>query len=423
MTDPVGTVYLVDTHALIYQMFHAVAPMSAPDGRPTNALFGVTRDLLYLWTDVQPTYLACAFDLPGPTFRSDIAADYKAHRPPPPDDLAVQVPMIKQVVEAMNLPVLALPGYEADDVMATVAAAGSARGYEVTICASDKDCRQLIGDRVRMYNLRKRTTLDAKFLFDDWGVTPEQVVDFQTLVGDPVDNVPGVPGVGEKTAAKLLQQYGTLDNLLARVEEIKQPKLKANLKEAAASGRIETSRKLVRLDVNVPMALDWDAWKRRPWDSGRLAALFAEFGFRRFAEQARAAGKVIGARKNADLLAAAGLTPRQLDLFDAPPTEEVVRAAEEQAGEPDFAFGANAPPDAWQADYRLVDTPEKWADFVAELRQQPRIAFDLETTGLDALACDIVGFAFSWQERVGYYVPVRARRPTPSSISARSLPT
>src|SRR5580704_5236356 len=224
-----GSVYLIDAHALIYQMFHAIPHMNAPDGRPTNALFGVTRDLLWLHEEVKPEYLLCAFDLPGPTFRDEIYPEYKKNRPPAPVDLHPQVPLIHDVLTAMNLPILSAPGFEADDVMATVSKEAERRGLDVFICTSDKDCRQLIDDRIRIYSLRKREIFDRDSLNKVWGVKPEQVVDFQTLVGDSVDNVPGVPGVGEKTAAKLLQQYETLDNLVAHLDEIKQAKLKENL--------------------------------------------------------------------------------------------------------------------------------------------------------------------------------------------------
>jgi DNA polymerase I len=306
MTDTAGTMYLIDAHALIYQMFHAIPVMNAPDGRPTNAIFGVTRDLLWLHEEIKPDYLLCAFDLPGPTFRDAIYPEYKQHRPPPPPDLMPQVPFIKEVLEAMNLPILGTPGFEADDVMATVSRAAEQRGIDVFICTSDKDCRQLISDRIKLYNVRKREKMDRDGLLKVWGVAPEQVVDFQSLVGDSVDNVPGVPGVGEKTAAKLLQQYGTLDNVVTHVDEIKQAKLKENLKAAVASGELEKSRSLVRLDVHVPIEIDWDGWRLGAWDGQRLLELMHGFGFRRFADQVRATLKVKGAAKNAALLATIG---------------------------------------------------------------------------------------------------------------------
>lgn len=410
MADTPATLYLIDSHALIYQMFHAIPAMSAPDGRPVNAVFGVTRDLINIAEDIRPTYLLSTFDTPEPTFRNELCAEYKAHREPPPPDLCLQIPIVHAVLEAMNLPILALPGWEADDIMATVATAAAARGVEVTLCTSDKDCRQLIGDRVKMLNMRKKTVIDREALMADWGVTPEQVIDFQTLVGDSVDNIKGVPGVGEKTAAKLLQQYSTLDNLGKHLDEIKQPKLKENLKKFFSNGELEKCRKLVRLETNVPMKLDWEQWHRHPWDGPKLLALFEELGFRGFAARVRGSMKATGQAKNAELLAAIGVesaTPQaatsgmsQGDLFAGTPDDVT----------PDeFPFGVNAPAKTpeWVSDYKLIDSPEMWKDFLKQLKKQKRFAVDLETTGLDPLRSDIVGYAFSWEETKGWYVAVR----------------
>ena len=376
-----GSMYLIDAHALIYQMFHAIPAMNAPDGRPTNAVFGFTRDLLWLHQEVQPDYLCAAFDLPGPTFRDAIYPEYKQNRPPAPNDLIPQVAFIQDVMRAMNLPVLSVETFEADDVLATVARAGEARGLNVNICTSDKDVRQLLSDHIKVYNLRKREILDRDGLFKIWGVTPEQVVDFQTLVGDSVDNVPGVAGVGEKTAAKLLQQYGTLDNLVAHVDEIKQGKLKENLKAAIAAGDLEKSRSLVRLEVNVPLPIDWDAWKRREWDGPKLLDLMQGFGFRSFANQVRGFSKAPVAAKSS--------VP---DLFS--------QITDEPSPPPKV--------DGWKTDYKLVDTPAKWNDFLGLLKEQKRFAFDLETTGLDPMQDAIVGLAFSWKAEEGWYLPLKA---------------
>ena len=329
MPDSPATLYLIDSHALIYQMFHAIPAMSTPDGRPVNAVFGVTRDLINIAEDIRPTYLISTFDTPEPTFRNELYPEYKAHREPPPPDLCLQIPIVHAVLEAMNLPILAIPGWEADDIMATVATAAAARGIDVTLCTSDKDCRQLIGDRVTMLNMRKRAVMDRQALIADWGVAPEQVVDFQTLVGDSVDNIKGVPGVGAKTAAKLLQQYGTLDNLMAHVEEIKQPKLKENLRKTLASGDLELCGKLVRLETQVPMNLDWENWSRHPWDGPKLLAMFEELGFRGFASRVRGSLKATGQAKNAELLAAIGAAAPQAatsgmsqgDLFAGTPDD------------------------------------------------------------------------------------------------------
>jgi DNA polymerase-1 len=396
----------VDAHALVFQLFHAIPAMSSPDGRPTNAVFGFARDMIFLRDDQKPAYLLCAFDLPAPTFREKLYPDYKAHRPPPPDDLSSQVPLIKRVLEGMRIPVLGVPGYEADDVMATVAAAASRRGQDVYVCTSDKDCRQLIDGRVRLFNLRKRQPFAADELLADWGITPEQVVDYQTLVGDSVDNVPGVPGVGPKTAAKLLQQFGTLDKLVAGLDEAVKskavtPRIATAIRETAAGGKLELSRTLVRLDTAVPMGLDWDTWRlAAAVDAARLRDLFQELGLRSLLNRVKA-----GSAKPA----AVAVGGPDGDLFSGVTSEG--DAAEPAVGDyevGDFAFGANAPAEDWQADYKLVDTDKKLAGFLKTLKKLKRFTLDLETTGLDPLTSEIVGLAFSFLAGEAYYLPVRA---------------
>jgi DNA polymerase-1 len=418
--DSAGRVILVDAHSLVFQCFHAIQNMVGPDGRPVNALFGFTRDLFFMRDDLKPDYLLCAFDLPEPTFRSELYPDYKAHRPPPPDDLNTQVPRIQAVIAAMNLPVLTAVGFEADDVMATVAAAAEKRGLEVLMATSDKDCRQLITDRVRLFNLRKRTEYGKAELLADWGVAPEQVVDFQALVGDSVDNVPGVPGVGPKTAAKLLQQFGTLDNLLAHVDDLPKGKMKENI--VANVEKVKLSRKLVRLDTNVALAMDWDEWRVHDYDAAKLLPLFEEAGFRGFSNKMRQAlggqaadirgprEEVGGQRSAVRSQAAVAEGPRrggEGGLFgDASEPEDGVG----ENGADDFPFGANAPTAAanWCYDkYCLVDTPAKFDAFLKGLKKQKRFAIDLETTDLDPLKADLVGLAITWEEACAHYLPVR----------------
>jgi DNA polymerase-1 len=410
---PTGTLYVLDAHGMIFQMFHGVGSMSAPDGRPTNAVFGVTRALMDLY-DHGADYLIAAFDCAEPTFRCELFPEYKAHRPPPPDDLIVQEPMIEQVLEAMRIPKIGVPGYEADDVMATLAVEGAARGLNVFLCTSDKDCRQLLGDRVKILNLRKGDLLDTDGLMAAWGVRPDQVVDFQALVGDASDGVPGVPGVGPKTAAKWLQQYGTLDNLVAHADEIGGPKLQEALKKAVADGTLELSRKLVRLDTKVPLTFDWDGWRRRDWDGQRLLELFQEFGFRGFANKVRATLAAGGARRNAELLAAVGEGPESTAVAAAAPPQ----VHRPRPGQPslfdavagdgaDFAFGANVSSPDWKADYKTVDTKRAFDTFLKKLGKQRRFAFDIESTSLNPLEAEPVGYAFCWSEGEAYYLPVR----------------
>jgi DNA polymerase-1 len=400
-----GQLYLVDAHALIFQVFHAIPEMSSPVGLPVNALFGFTRDMLYLRYQVRPEFLVCAFDRGEPTFRTQLYPDYKANRGPVPDDLVPQFPLIQQLLEAMHIPVLSLDHFEADDVLATVAQAGAARGLDVFICTNDKDCRQLIDDRIRLYNLRKHQVFDRDTLRQEWDIAPEQVIDFQTLVGDPVDNVPGVPGIGVKTAAKLLAEHGTLDRLLQAAGQFAEqngkakkvgsltPRLAANLLATADKARV--SRQLVRLETGVALPLDWDGWRLQEPDVPRLVALFQDWGFRGFANEVRQQ--------------TAGQAP--------PPAAEPGPDAVLLQGEL-FPFGANveseapaeepARKDGWQAAYHLVDNPQAWKDFLRQLREQKRFALDLETTSLEPRRAEIVGLAFAWQPGEAFYVAVRA---------------
>jgi DNA polymerase I len=408
---PNGSMYLVDAHSLIFQVFHAIPLMTSPKGLPTNAVFGFARDLLYLRNEKRPDYLLCVFDRPGKTFRDDLYPDYKAHRAPPPVDLQAQIPEIFRLLDAMRLPVLGQDGFEADDVIATIARAAGERGLDVFICTSDKDCRQLITDHVRLYNLRKHAILDRDALLREWGITPEQVVDLQTLVGDSVDNVPGVPGIGLKTAAKLLQEFGSLDHLLTQIDKVPGEKKQENLHAAAETMRV--GRQLVRLATDVPMEMDWEGWRLRDWDTAALLALCQEWGFRGLADQVRQSANKDRSSKSTDRAEFALDPPSStLDPRFSSLTPETAPPAAVQ-GEL-FPFGANVASDDTaeapantKAIYHLVDTPAKFKEFLGRLRQQKRFAIDLETTNLDPLRSEPVGFAFSWQAGEAWYVAVR----------------
>jgi DNA polymerase-1 len=355
-------VYAVDAHSLIFQVFHALPEMVSPRGEHVGAVFGFVRDMLDLLEKKQPDALLCAFDMSGPTFRNELFDGYKADRSEMPDELAAQIPKIREVLAAMGIPILECEGYEADDVLATVARICDEAGANCYIVSGDKDCRQLITDRVAVYNIRKDQTFDAAALRADWGIGPDQVVDFQALVGDKIDNVPGVAGIGPKTAQSLLETYGTLDNLLEHATEVAGSKGK-KLVESREVALL--SRELVRLDKHVPVAPDWDACRVGGMDQERLAHLFAGFGFRTIAERA------------AKLRGGPAATP---------------------AGEAAAATTAN---------YHLIDTREKLAALVAELSRQTLISVDTETTHLAPRCAEIVGYSFAFKPGEAYYVGVR----------------
>ena len=252
---PDRPVWVVDAHSLIHQVFHAIPEMTSPSGQPVNAVYGFTRDLLYLLESKQPDFLFCAFDLPGKTFRHALYEQYKAGRPDMHEDLVPQIGFVHRMVEALGIPLLACEGFEADDVVATVARLTDELGGQCFIVSGDKDCRQLITEHVKLYNIRKNEIIDRDVLRQEWGVAPHQVVDYQALVGDSTDNVPGVPLIGPKAARDLLEKYGTLENILAHVDEVNGAAKKENLKKYREQALL--SRQLVKLDAHVPVAISW----------------------------------------------------------------------------------------------------------------------------------------------------------------------
>ncbi len=286
-----ATVVLVDAHSLIYQVFHALPPMTSPSGLPVAAVHGFVSDLIELIQRKSPTYLICAFDKGAVTFRNDLFADYKAQRESMPEELRQQIPLIRQVVEAMGIGIMQCVGFEADDILATVSKQVDAAGGECLIVTSDKDCRQLITDRVRLYNIRKNQEMTAAELMADWGIRPDQVVDYQALVGDPVDNVPGIPLIGPKIACQLLTQFDTLDAILDNADSVAGAKRKENLKTGREKAML--SRQLVKLRDDVPCEPPWEQSTMQA-DVTKLTELMDLFGFRRLR---RASAKFLAASK------------------------------------------------------------------------------------------------------------------------------
>ena len=279
------TLYAIDVFSLVFQVFHAIPPMTGTSGQPTNAVFGFTRDLLTILRLRKPDYMICAMDMPGRGVREDIYEEYKANRDEMPDELRPQIPVIVEVIKGFDIPVIGLEGWEADDILATLARRSEAEGIQANIVTGDKDARQLISPLVRLYNVRKDTFLDEPDLLADWGIRPNQVVDFQALVGDKVDNVPGVPLVGPKKASALLNEFGTLEDVLANADKAKGKKLQENLKTYAEQARI--SRQLVELNTQLEFDLDWNKATAGQVNADRLTELFRECGFRRFIDEIR----------------------------------------------------------------------------------------------------------------------------------------
>lgn len=351
--------YILDAHALLYQVFHGIAEMTSPSGQPTNAVFGFVRDLFFLLREKKPDYLVVAFEDSEPGFRKEMFAEYKGHRSSMPPDLSVQIPVVRRMLAALRIPVLTMPNMEADDVMASVAAEATRRGIHAFLCTSDKDLRQSITPFASVYDLRKNRVIDAAFLLNDWGITPEQVIDYQAMVGDSVDNVPGIAGIGPKTATKLLQQFGKLEAIFEHVDEISGVKLRENIVKGRKNAFL--SRDLCRLRHDLPLPENWDTWRPQPPDRDAVLSLFRECGFHRFAD----------------------------DL-------------------PNLFPESRQPPKEWVADYVAVTTETAFGEMLTVLSKQNRISFDLETTSVDPTQAEIVGYAISWEAGHAYYVAVRA---------------
>jgi DNA polymerase-1 len=324
------TVWAIDTLSRVYQLFHALPEMSAPDGTPVSAVYGLTRDLLDIVEKKKPDYVFAAMDAAGPTFRHEKFADYKATRAEMPADLVPQIPLVRRLFEIMEIPCLEMSGFEADDVLATLATQTVAHDGACVLATSDKDARQLLGDHVRLLNLRTNTLFGPEELRAEWGLRPDQVVDFLSLVGDSVDNVPGIPGIGPKIASELLQKYDTLDALLEHADEVSGAKRKENLKTHAGTAR--AARELIRLDTAAPIEIPWDRGRTRAPDPERLATFLRELGFKSIVGKVLA-GKPAKAEGRAAVPAARDRQRTLLDLDDDAPAAPVAAAPVSAAAE------------------------------------------------------------------------------------------
>ncbi|MDR0335584.1 MAG: DNA polymerase I [Planctomycetaceae bacterium] len=395
------TVYVVDAHGILYQLFHALPPMTSPQGEPVAAVYGFARDLFSLLEKHHPDYFFCAFDMPAPTFRAEIYSEYKANRSAMPDDLRPQIGFAREVLDAMGVLPLGISGFEADDILATVARMVAEKNGQCVLVTSDKDCRQLINAQVSLFNLRKQSFYRSKELFDDWHIKPEQVVDFQSLVGDSTDNIPGVPLIGPKIASELLNKFGTLENIFEHVSEIAGKKRQENItnnKELAFM-----SRQLVKLRNDVPIEIDWTANEYNGIDNEKLQKLFHRFGFKSLLQKIESTnsldyGNSVQNDNTKNVTTFNFQTVDQPELFD-----------EKQKGSAKKLFHKLENPI-----YHLVDTPEKFDDFFRQLKVQQLFSFDTETAPIenrfDATSpryTAIVGMSFAWTNNEAWYLPFR----------------
>ena len=375
--DASDKLLLIDGSGYIFRAFHALPPMTRADGTPVNAVFGFTKMLLKLMDDLRPHSVAVVFDAGRVTFRNEIYSDYKANRTDPPEDLVPQFALVRDAAHAMSLPVIEMPGFEADDVIATYAKIAKAQGRQTIIVSSDKDLMQLVNDDVEMLDPMKQRQIGKDEVFEKFGVAPERVIDVQSLAGDSTDNVPGVPGIGIKTAAELITQFGDLDALLAGAETIKQPKRRQNLIEFAEQARI--SRQLVTLanDVNVPLSVE--ALKTPARDEARLVSFVTEQGFK-------------------SLMAMLGASAPAVSPYSADTSSSSQQAVPEITA-----------PVVERVDYELVTNAERLSAWVDEATAQGFVAVDTETTSLEASKATLVGVSLAVAPGRACYIPLRHR--------------
>ena len=360
---------LIDGAGFVFRAFHALPPLSRPDGTPTNAVLGFCNMLFRLARDGKWDAAAVLFDTARKTFRNDIYAAYKANRPPPPEALVPQFPLVREATRAFGLPAIEAPGFEADDLIAAYAREAVAAGHSVTVMSSDKDLMQLVGERVTMLDPIRMRGIGRDEVIAKFGVPPEKVIDVQALAGDSTDNVPGVPGIGVKTAAQLIGAYGGLDALLARAAEIKQPKRRQTLIENADLARM--SRRLVALRADAPLPQPLDNFGPVAPEQEKLEEFLVENRFNALLARVRSAFGWGGADPRAEL----------------------------------------APPEPIRRRYALVRSLPELKAWIARAEDAGRVAVDTETTGLDAMSAGLVGVSLAVAPGDACYIPLAHRAP------------
>ncbi len=405
--------YLIDGHAQMFRAFYAIrGGMTSPvTGEPTNALFAFTGLLIKLFKECRPAYAAMVVDPKGKTFRDAFYPEYKANRDEAPEEFVAQIPRMFELAKLFGLPILEVPEFEADDVMATLADRVSAGAFDndepglhLRLVAKDKDLEQVLGERVTMYDVQTDQELDADGLIEKRGITAAQVIDYQTLIGDSTDNIPGVKGIGPKTAQKLLEQFGSVESLLANLDQLK-GKQKENLEQARDNGIIELTRKLVTLrrDTPIDFALgDTETKGLAKIDGAALLSLFRELGFNRHVTDLQKLLDIdtSAAAPNKKPAKKKGGAPAMGGLFGS------IESSDDETEEDDDRPTISAT----DGEYTAITTKEELADLVKTLKKQKLIAVDTETVGLGHYA-DLCGVCLAWQAGEGVYVPVRSPKP------------
>jgi len=394
--------FLLDGMALIYRAHFALSktPRFTSTGVNTSAVMGFTNTLLEVLKKENPTHMAVVFDTSAPTERHTDYAEYKAHRESMPEDLSAALPYIFKLIMGFNIPVITSDGYEADDIIGTLAKKAEKKGYQVYCMTPDKDFAQLVSDNIRIYKPARMGNemeiMGVKEVLEKWEIERvEQVIDILGLWGDAVDNIPGIPGIGEKTAKSLIKQYGSMEEIIAHSHELK-GKQRENVEQFAEQGLL--SKKLATILLNVPVELDEDALEICAPSRDLLEPLFAELEFRTLGK------RVFGDDFSITETKSVGI---QTDLFGAPVANgrTTMTVELEDIAEPEFTV-ASKNIDTVPHTYHLADTAEKRGELIALLKQQTSFCFDTETTGTDANNCELVGLSFAVKAGEAWYVPV-----------------
>ena len=397
--------FLIDAYALIYRSYYAFIknPRINSKGVNTSAVFGFINTLEDVLKREQPTHIAVAFDPKGPTFRHEAFEQYKAQREETPEVIRQSVPVIKEVIQAYHIPILEVPYYEADDVIGTVAKQAAANGFEVYMMTPDKDYGQLVADHIYMYRPKfggDYEVLGVSEVLEKYQLqSTEQVIDLLGLMGDTADNIPGCPGVGEKTAQKLLAEFGSIENLLANTDKLKgaqKKKVEENVEQ------IRFSKFLATIKTDVPITFDAELCKRVAPDEDRLVELYTELEFKTFINRLKGESLVVSSSKE----------PKAAVQYDLFATEPVVES--EVSSLADITTMPHS--------YYLADTAEKQIALCEQLLQEKSFAFDTETEGLDPLTAGLVGMSFAIREQEAWYVPVPANREEATDIVLRLAP-
>ena len=393
--------FLLDGHALVYRAHYAYIkrPLINSKGINTSAITGFVNTLWSILQKEKPTHLAVSFDMSGGTFRNEMYPEYKANRDAQPEDISIALPYIRSIIEAFNIPIVMLENYEADDIIGTLAKQAEKEDFTVYMMTPDKDYAQLVSDKIFMYK-PARSGDDAEVIgvpevLEKWGISRvDQVIDMLGLQGDSVDNIPGIRGIGPKTAKKLLAKYDTVEGLIENADKLK-GKQKERVIEGAELGLL--SKKLATIDVNVPVQFDASKYIVEPINREKLQEIFKDLEFRNLSK------RILGIE--AEPAAPQNIAGQQGNLFATGPT--VQQATPKPIPEPTTVDNTI---DNTEHDYQLMDTPEKHAELVALLEKQTSISFDTETTGVDANEAELVGMSFSFEANKGYYVPTPADR-------------